>query len=50
MNVIQYTEKGTYTKNAPRKNPQKTSKIKNYRSRNLGGLYYSYVYKEENKT
>ena len=38
MNVIQDTIKGKYNENVPRKNSKKTSKIKNYRSQNLGGV------------
>ena len=36
MNVIKGTKKGTYNINVPENNSQKTYKVKNYRSHNLG--------------
>ena len=38
MHTLQYTKKGTYNENVPIKNSQKTSKIKNYRPQNAGGI------------
>ena len=37
MNIVLDTTKGTYNKNVPGNNSQKSSEIKNYSSWNLGG-------------
>ena len=38
MNALKNTKKGTYNENVPINNSQKTSKIKNYRPQNAGGI------------
>ena len=44
MKVIQYNTNGRYNKKVTRKKTQKTYKIKNHRSHNLGGMNSLQVY------